>query len=266
MTKPTLAAVFVPLLVLVAFSVGIDASKNLRGNGRELQLLTTVMNTLIQEFTPFLVGRMQRTLNAHDPAFLGSARTFDFGDLPSDSPCPDSTASISYGAWSLSGFSDMAIDRIELVEGTQDIDVSFFGLNGATWAGDWQFDVNFANIKAETTVSIKSTLCGLPVEQNVQAVASISSPSIGATIAMAGDTGNMVQFSQSSRLTSIGVREALLELGPIDTNFESNGTVSQFDVDGQIADTLLNELAQNVTPFLLDVVNSVLESQTPLVL
>lgn len=261
------AASVLTALILSSANANLLRTKKKDHQQRKLQLGTTVLNALIDEFTPDLSTWAQTELNYFDPLAFGNSTTVSLGDTTFDGACPDSFANITYGIGAITGISDVNINKIELISGTEDIDVSFLALEGATWNGDWLFDFSFPNITAETTVVMNASLCGFPVNQALTGSTTILDPAVVATVAMDGKTDNILLFRQSSQVTGAVVERMELTIGNVTADFGIDGdVVDNLNVAESLQQQLLANFSNDVEPLIINVVNVFLENLAPFAL
>lgn len=240
-----------------------DALSKKAQHQRHLQGINGLLNSLINIFTPTMGDYIKEELAVFDPIDFGNETTVDLGTTDFDGACP-SQANITYGLGELSGLTDVTINRIELVENSQDIDMSFLGLDGATWKGEWIIEMSFEQIMADTTVGLVASLCGFPISQTLQGIATIGNPSLALTIQIEGETSNLLQFSDSSQVTSAVVQNMELEVSSVDVVFAMQGNVIQnLNITEGLEAMVLNQLSNDIEPLFISVVNSFLAADAP---
>jgi hypothetical protein len=131
----------ISLLLSTIFATTANAAgKNLRSTTsttRKLQV-STVLDALITKFTPALFDSIQNRLyETVDPIFIGKETTLETGvfDVPfpsngigqNNNLC-NASASVTYGLGEVWGLSSVYINRLELVPGSEGIEMSRFGL------------------------------------------------------------------------------------------------------------------------------------------
>ena len=246
----------------------LRAHNNDNNDNRNLQLDGILFNSLVDAFGPSLVDAIQTTLTQFDPIVLGDGTTFKFGEMDLSARTSGvidcrSSASVTYGLGSISGLSSIEVNRMEMVPGSETIDSSFLGLSGASWEGTWILNATFANMTAETSASLTASACGVPISQKVTGTTTFNDPTVEFTITMGGATANLLRFTTSSQITTVTIKEMNFELGSIDANLGSFGTILQLDIGNTFDAFLLNELSDIIAPLVLNLTNDALASQLP---
>ena len=221
-----------------------------------------ILNALISQLTPTLGEFLQEELDAYDPIVWGNQTTVDLGQSDFGGACP-SQASLTYGVGKVNGLGNMNLDKVEMVAGSQDIDVSFLALNGATWTADWKMDASFPAVVGDTFVGLLGNLCGFPLNQTLNGVATVSNASVEVIVQVNGETARVLSFQDSSQVTSAVVQQVKLQLGAVALDFGVDGDLVQLNVTENLENMLLDNFSADIEPLVIQVVNSVLAAQAP---
>lgn len=254
------------LTALVASAHG--AGSNLRApesqNGRKLQVADQLKNALLTVFTPLIAEYMKDELSYYDPIAFPNVTTIDLGNSTFDGACPESSANLTYGFGAVTGISNINIEEIQLVPGSDDITVSFLALDGATWEGDWIFRFNWPNVTAETSIQLQANLCGFPIDQTISGLATVLDTNVVAKAAMEGSTGNVLRFRPTSEVTAIVLESVELVVGNVTADIGVAGSVIQnINLVESLEKKILTQFADDVEPFIVNVVNSYFETNAP---
>ena len=169
-------------------------------------------------------------------------------------------ASLSYFLDRLNGMESFQIDSVELIPGSSDVDVSFFGLNGASWDGVWNIVGSFADgIGIDAEAQLMSDACGEVLNETLNGVISAENPLLEFSVAMNGSSPSIFS-STGSLANSINVDDVRITfdsiVSEIDGFFGTNhtGVDTQFDLstvfDGLFAEVLFDQVAPIVTDLL----------------
>jgi len=253
---------------------------NLRGNNaasqRKLQLAANLLNSLIDTFLPTLTNEVQGVLaDRFDPIVVGNETTLSVGvsDLIKSArnnavaggqDC-DSSASVKYGLGKVSGLSSVIFD-VELVPGSESIDMSFLGMDGATWSGTWLVNAAFGNITAGTSATVNGFSCSrsTDIEQRFTGTTTLNDPKAQLTLKLGGETSNLLRVASSTKLTTAQLEEFDFQLGILDANLEGSGNLTQFDLGSSFDPWFVNEFSKDIGPLLVVALNEVLASQLSL--
>lgn len=256
------------LTALVASAHG--AANNLRAapesenEGRNLQVADQLKNSLLTVLTPLIAEYIEDELTYYDPIAFPNVTTIDLGNSTFEGTCPDSSANLTYGFGAVTGLSNINIDGIELVPGSDDITVSFLALDGATWEGDWIFTFNWPSIVAETSVQLQANLCGFPIDQTISGLATVLDANVVAKASMFGKTGNVLRFRPTSEVTSIVLQTVELNVGNVTADVGVAGSVIQnINLVESLEQKILTQFADDIEPFIVNVVNAYFETNAP---
>jgi len=84
------------------------------------------------------------------------------------------------------------------------------------------------------------------------------------TIQIEGETSNLLQFSDSSQVTSAVVQNMELEVSSVDVVFAMQGNVIQnLNITEGLEAMVLNQLSNDIEPLFISVVNSFLAADAP---
>jgi hypothetical protein len=262
------------LLTLLATTANAG---NLRSTTRQEQdrnlQAATVVNALITTLTPALVGIIQDNLDENvDPIFIGNETTLESGELEVPFPGQNnnisslckSSASVTYGLGELWGLSSININRLELVPGSETIEMAMLGLGGVKWNGTWLLNATFANLTAETSVTASASACGFPLQTTLTGTTTMLAPSLQATLRLGGETSNIILFTSTSQIKTAQVETLDIELGPVEANIATSASIIPALNFGQSLDAfLLNELGNQLEPLLVQQLNQALGNQMP---
>jgi hypothetical protein len=166
-------------------------------------LAGTVFNALVNAFAPVLANSLENQINANFKSFdVGEERTETL-DYTSNDGC-SSPATITYSLGALSG-SDVDINSLELLPGTEVIDVSFLGLNGADWGGTWLMKATSPSLQVETFVTLTAEGCEIVNRPVASGLATLNGASAELKADMFGETSNLLMFQQTSQVNTVTV-------------------------------------------------------------
>lgn len=229
-----------------------------------------VLKALVDSFMPQLAEELQGTITDDlDPVILNYQAVEDIGSIDlvlNQTFCGSTNASgiIVYDLSNMTGMSQMTIERLELVSGSQDIDIpilGFFGADKATWSGIWEMEASFVQFRAASQGTLQTTFCNVTFEEIITGTSTVDEPRVVMRAFLEGETSNIYDFNDSTELTKVDIRSltgtytsAAASLG----TFQDMATV---DADGpmtEIAETGFadgGEIRQFVEQSLQDGIN-----------
>ncbi|CAB9517405.1 expressed unknown protein [Seminavis robusta] len=217
------------------------------------------INDIIEQFIPTLNALIQSTLASNlDNVNLGIDFSQFLAGLDVAVNCT-ADGTVQYNLGSLTGLGSFQIESLELVPGTESLELSFMGLSGASWSGTWNIKGVFGEaIGAVSEVVLSADACGLPLQETAKGMTSVANPGIDIRVSMNGSSPNLWSLA-SSFIESISVDSANLFFDSIVANIDGlfgNGLELDLSTifDGLLSDVLLNQLL----PLLVNLLQSVL--------
>jgi len=204
----------------------------------------------------------------YDPVYLGLETEVALEDIALGDVCNGTTTSsgepVVIGVGNITGLSSVTINSMELVAGTEEIDVSFLGLDGATWKGTWVLNASFTDVIVQLNATIPPDICGDNTTASVdflEGTMVLDNPSIELYIDLEGETGIILVFVSSSRVTSAEVTKLEFDMGNYTIDLSSED--GQVEMGDALDDLLLADLSDVIAPFLLNITNLGLEEELP---
>ncbi|CAB9512177.1 expressed unknown protein [Seminavis robusta] len=252
-----------------------DELKQEDQQARNLQLINAdLLNGLIGTFfEPQIDDLLQGVLGDNfDPIYLGQETTIQTEELelalpPNGLVTCQSSASITYGLGYISGLSSIQVNSLELVPGTENINIGMQNIltPSATWSGTWLVNATLDSLTAETSVTLSAQACGIPLEQKVTGTTTLQTPSLQASLTMGGDTDNLILLTSTSEITTAQAETIDLEFGAVDAGIELGGTlIPDFALGNSFDSFLLNQLVNELEPRIVDLLNQALTEQLPI--
>lgn len=275
MTTQNLIAAFLSLAL-----VSTASASQLRGANeqapRELQA-ANLLNELTTVFIPSLSESVQTMAQEeYDPLVFGnettqelvwsSADLDDYVNLTEPLPMAcDASANVTMQPGELTGLGSIVVESIQLVPGTEDIQMQLMGLGGVTWEGVWVVDMSFAeNLVLATTAALDGSLCGFPVQQTMEGTVSIVN--VGATMKMfmAGTTGSIVVMRQSTAVHSVNMQEMDLSFDTVEVAMDSAGNSFNMDVDMSFFNEMMHDaILETIEPMMIGMMQESIDENLP---
>ena len=269
----TLFLTFTALLLLVTSSVeaeprvrGSRSAKADRKNERQSRLLFRRfdINRAIDVFQPILNRLIQSVLSSNlENVNLGIDLTQELANLELGPNCT-AAASLTYLLERITGLESFQIDSVELIPGTEELDISFLGMNGASWEGVWDIVGSFSRdigINAEATLAADA--CGVALSETSSGLISAENPQLSIRMAMKGSSPSLFNL-RSSLLDSVTIEDAKITFDSIIPNIDGvfgNGLELDLDTmfDGLFTETLLDQLL----PLILELLRNAFAEGVP---
>lgn len=229
-------------------------------NQRRLFFRSININQIIEALLPALNAAISNTIasNLNDVDlrvdFIQNLANLNVG------PNCTATGLVDYHLGTLSGLDEFQIDSIDLVPGTDSLDISFLGLRGASWSGVWNVRGRFGgNVEIGSDATLSADACGVPLQETSSGKISATNPGLDIRIAVDGESPNIFSLA-SSLAESITVEDARFNFDTIVADVLGLfGNDLQLDLttifDGLFTDTLLNQ----ILPLLLELLQNVLQ-------
>ena len=200
-----------------------------------------VFGALVDVFVPALATQIENAVAPTlDPIGLGHSATEDLGPVElsmNATFCNDTsaTASLLWQLGQMTGLSSLDITRLELVPGSQEIDIglaALFGAASANWKGTWEIDAKFGqNFNAETTTTLKTNMCNFTFEDMLSGTSTVTSPTAYMKIKLKGETTNIYDFQASSSLTEANIKEMTVGFDKVQTSLGMFGGMAKVNAD-----------------------------------
>lgn len=242
----------------------------LRGNSDEIQsqrkLLFGLLNmdSIMDALTPVLERTIQETIRSNvNNVDLRMDFHQDLANLDVAPNCTTS-ASMDYKLGMLRGLDGFQIDSMELVPGSDSLDLSFFGLNGASWSGIWNIRGTFENeVDVDSEAILTADACGVPMQESSSGTVRVMNPGLDLRIAMDGSSDSIFGLV-SAIAESITVEDGRFSFDtilPVIDGLFGNGLELDLGtiLEGLLTDALLNQLL----PILLELLQSVFQGGLP---
>jgi len=233
---------------------------------------SVVINALINTFVPGLVDQLEGQISRDlDPINVNYATTDDQGEVQlniNSTFCNATTANsvITYSMGTMTGLATMDITRLELVEGSEDIDVPFlslFGVQRATWSGTWIVEADFKRFNAQTKATLSNTFCGFSFEEMLTGTSTLGDPTMAARIYLAGETSNIYSFNDNSQLNEGKIREMTFSYASLTPRLGQFGDLVTLDANAPLVDIGQTGLADELQALIMTNAQAGLDQQLP---
>ena len=210
------------------------------GLHRYLQGTTVVLNALINVFVPNLADQVENQIaTTMDPVNVNYKVSDDQGQVQltfNSTFCNETMANsiINYTLGTMTGLSTVEVTRLELVAGSEDINLpflSFFGQQEATWSGEWILEATFQKLDAATTAVLSNTFCGFTFTEDLTGTSTVTSPNLAARIFLAGETSNIYQFNSNTQLNQASIRDLTFGYSTFDPSLGTFQDMVTLDAD-----------------------------------
>ena len=217
---------------------------------RHLQLsnpVDVVLKALVDSFMPALADELQSTItDPLDPLDLNYTTTADIGAVQlahlNQTFCgsTNATASIVYQLRNMTGLANMTIQRLELVEGSQEIDIpllGWFGAESSTWSGIWEMEATFDRFQADTTGILQTTFCNITFDdERLTGRSIVTQPRVVMQAYLEGSTDNIYDFNDSTQLTVVDIQSVTGNYANVSAALGSFGDMALVDADEPMMD------------------------------
>lgn len=227
-------------------TTGSAKAENSNGR-RNLFFRSLDLADVIDVFQPVLNRVIQSVLSSNlENVNLGVDLVQELANLELGPNCT-TTASITYLLQRISGLDSFRIDAIELVPGSDNLDISFFGMNGVSWEGVWDIVGSFTrDIGIDALATLSADACGVALVETSSGVISAESPELSIRMVMDGSSPSLFNLRRSIA-NSVSLEDAKMTFDSIIPNIEGtfgNGLDLNLDIifDGLFTDTLLDQL------------------------
>ena len=152
------------------------------------------------------------------------------------------------------------IDSVELVPGSDNLDLVMLGLKGATWSGVWNIRGSFnGDIEVDADAILTADACGQPLEESSSGKVKVSNPGLDIRIAVDGSSPSIFRLA-SSLAESITIEDAKFDfdtiIPDIDGLFDNDLELDLTTIfEGLFSNAFLNELL----PLLLQILQNILQ-------
>lgn len=222
------------------------------------------MDNVMDAFLPVLTGVIENTIDSNlNNVDLRMDFQQDLANLDVTPNCTTS-ALVDYKLGMLRGLEGFSIDSVELVPGSDSLDLSFFGFNGASWSGIWNIRGRFEGIvEVASEAMLQADACGVPMEETSSGQVLVENPGLDLRIAMDGSSPSIFNLA-SAVADSITVEDARFSfdtiLPVIDGLFGNDLELDLSTIfEGLFSDAFLNQML----PLLLELLQNVLQNGLP---
>lgn len=260
-----------------SFNNGIAAEEADNPKGRRLQFggifggesggfgglfgQTLDMDQIMEAFMPMITELLQSILSTElEQTMITNNVTQELAGIELAPGCTGDVA-VSYILGELQGLDSFEIESVELVPGTESLDLSFLGLNGASWSGVWNIVGTFAeNIGLDTEAQVSAEACGSVL--NATSFGSILAENAGFEfqLGMGGSSPSIFDIAESFT-ESLTVSNAAFSfdsiLDDIDGTFGGDSS-TEFDLTTMLDGLFTEELTEQVSPAVTELLEGAL--------
>ena len=256
-----------------------DAAVNIRGSNiqpkdaRALAQDDSFFDEVVAEFIPDLKTSIEDSVADLDPISIGQPMTMNLGSTHVSDTC-NASASIVFSGLTISGVSALNVTSFKVEPGSEDLDLQLSGLTfeSATFSGIWQFNATVPSVVADVDAAFSTSLCGVPVVQNVTTSVSIVNPKISVRIEMKAEVSDLssLQVSRQSITTTTNEEEAYKILGAdiLGVHFEYDSLDTEVGLSGTLGSsmmefntTMVDGLNEALEPVLMELLEGVVTEQ-----
>ena len=148
----------------------------------------------------------------------------------------------------MTGMNSFQVDSVELIPGTESLEISFLGLNGGTWIGSWIVTGVFKdNFIADGTAIFVADACGSQVQEESTGTINAQKPVMEFVLDITGSTPGLMSFGKN-QAQSVSVESVKLTFDSVESTIGDGlvGRRLQLDLGGIITDLFSGNFA-NVT-------------------
>ena len=205
---------------------------------------------------------IQKTIaNEFDPMVLDKTSTDDIGE----ELCSGATATYTIGK--LTGLSTINIERLDLVKGTGNLDMSPLGFKGNTWDGAFLVNTTFDTVQADIKVVIDVDDC-LPIPiPSIDGTATIRGASTDLMIDMEGETKNLFTMLASEiQVNKANIMDLKFGYESIQVDLSTFGGLFQLptiDFDAAFGSLFQTEINEMIEPLMMEALQESLNEELP---
>jgi hypothetical protein len=240
------------------------SSEESLSNRRQSRFGVLNIEDVMNGFSPVLASVIQSTIASNlNNVDLGLDFRQDLANLQVAPNCT-STASVDYRLGLLRGLNGFQIDSLELVPGSDRLDMSFLGLNGLSWSGIWNVRGSFDNdIEVDSEAVLSSDACGVPIAETSSGTVRVANPGLDFLLSMDGSSPSIFNLV-SAVAQSINIQDAKFDfetiLPVIDGLFGNNLELDLATIfEGLFSNAFLNQLL----PLLVELLQNALRNGLP---
>ena len=236
-----------------------------------------VLKSLVDSFMPALADELQGSItDPLDPIDLNYETSADVGAVQlanmNQTFCgsTNATAIIVYQLGDMTGLGNMNIERLELIQGSQDIDIpllGWFGAEKATWSGIWEMEATFDQFQADTTGIMQTTFCNVTfANDQLTGLATVTQPRVVMQAYLEGSTDNIYEFNDSTELTVVDIRSLTGSFTSVSADLGSFGNMAVVDADEPMIEIGTEGFAPNgdITKYVQEEMQTAVNNGLPL--
>ena len=152
------------------------------------------------------------------------------------------------------------VDSVELIPGTESLDISFLGLNGGTWGGSWIVKGVFEdNFLADGAAIFVADACGSPVQEESTATITAQNPVMEFVLDITGSTPGLMSFGKN-QAQSVSVESVKLTFDSVESTIGDGlvGRRLQLDLGGIITDLFSGNFANVIITLVVALLQTLL--------
>ncbi|CAB9525403.1 expressed unknown protein [Seminavis robusta] len=210
-------------------------------------------DTILSLFTPVLDVVVRGALGASlDPLSLSLSGSQDINTVVFSESCT-AAATVTYNIGDLTGLGNFVIENMAIVDGSANIDVSFF--RGTTWDATFNVEGHLPEgLEAIVDAEITADACGVPFQQSASGLLDAVDARVNFSV---GTSGSIPGFFGSPSVSGATFADVDVTLGGIETSIDFDGVevdLTTSGSEGAIIDAIIGAI---VGPF-ADILNGAL--------
>ena len=222
---------------------------------------TLDLDQIMEAFIPMITELLQSILSTElEQTMIANNVTQTLADVELAPGCTGDVA-VSYLLGELQGLDSFEIESVELVPGTESLDLSFLGWNGASWSGVWNVVGTFAeNIGLDTEAQIAADACGSVL--NATSFGSILAENAGFEfqLGMDGSSPSIFDIAESVA-DSLTVSNAAFSFDSIQDDIDGTfggDSSTELDLTTMLDGLFTEELTEQVSPTVTELLEGAL--------
>lgn len=240
------------------------------GGGAGGDATTSNLGRIIDSFTPLLERFIQTafTGGSFDEVDVGLHATQILEDLDFADCTADGTLAVDVGK--MIGMNSFRVDSVELIPGTESLDISFLGLNGGTWGGSWTVKGVFEDaFTADGMASLVADACGSQIQEESAGAVNAKNPVMEFVLDITGSTPGLMSFGKN-QAQSVSVESVQLTFDSVVSNIGDGLSGRRLQLDlGSLLDldliigVITDLISGNFANVIITLVTAALETLLP---